>query len=657
MKDECVSRETEVLPAATTREVPIVLVVDDDATVRTMAEHHLATAGYRVVTLADGEDVLTTFDAVSPDAVLLDVLLPDCDGFSLCRALRARSEAEHTPVVMLTSLNDEESIREAFEAGATEFVPKPVNWVNEAYRLRYLMRAARTMQDLDSANEAVSRGKKEWEQTFASIEDPILLMGPDLTVRRANAAAARLAQCSLDEIIGKQCPDVFQCSDANSVTCCAGAALASRKPVRSEIRECGPGKRNCLASAAPLFNGSSQPIGVVYSLKDVTDYRELEREFLHAQKMEALGVLAGGIAHDFNNLLQGIRGFTELLAMDGQSFEEIQNGLEEIRKMADRGRGLTRQLLLSARKSSAPLGALDVGQVLRDTVGMLERTITKTIKTEMTTSSDLWPVKGDASHLGQALMNLAINAAHAMPEGGDLCMQATNVTLDAPYITEHPGCHSGSHVMIAVSDTGCGMDPETMEKMYEPFFTTKTHDKGTGLGLSVVYGIVREHGGHICCYSEPGKGTTFRIYIPATADRVPQTSATYGEGMEAPPGAGQTILVVEDEPMLQHLLQQFLTRGGYRVIQAGDGIEALEQYAAHADGIDAIVMDMNMPRMNGEACMKELHARGCRAPIILATGTLFSSERQAALLRRAERIVTKPFNMQALIGYVAEVLV
>ncbi len=641
----------------TPRGRPRVLVVDDDVTVRSLAELHLGEAGFDVITLAEGERVVETVRAARPDVVLLDVVLPDRDGFGLCRDLRRLPGADHLPIAMLTSRDDEEAIRSSFEAGATEFLPKPINWLHETYRLRYLLRAAATMHELRAAREAVAQGKAEWEQTFDAIDDPVMVMGPDLTILRANQAAARFTRLSVEELVGRACDEVHACSRPAAGSCPVRRAAAQGAPVHEEMRGFGLDQRDCLVTASPVMDAGRSTTAVVFSIKDVTVYRELERELLHAQKMEALGVLAAGIAHDFNNLLQGIVGFAELLSMGVRSPAEIEDGLKEIARIAANGRELTRRLLLTSRKGSTALGPVTVGPIVEEVAELLRRTAPKTITMEASSPPGLWPVKGEAGLLHQGITNLAINAMHAMPEGGILSIRAENATIDDAYARTHPDCQPGPHVVISVADTGCGMDQTTLGKMYEPFFTTKGPAQGTGLGLSVVYGIVRHHGGHISCYSELGEGTTFRVFLPAIVDEsLHEIAEEAGQSGRSILGRGRTVLVVDDEPAIRGLVQQHLVEHGYRVLTASNGREALHRIDADSAAIEAVLLDINMPEMDGETCLTELAGRGCRIPVVLATGALLDVQRQERLLRDAAGIIMKPFEMKKLLRALADVL-
>lgn len=509
---------------------PRILVVDDDIIVRTMASHQLTHAGFEVTALGDGRKVVETFQSLRPDAVLLDVVLPDRDGYGICRELRALEGMQHYPIAMLTSLDDEEAIRMAFEAGATEFIPKPLNWVHEIYRLRYMLRTSQMMNELD----------------------------------------------------------------------------------------------------------------------------ESRIELVQAQKMESLGVLTAGIAHDFNNLLQGIISYAELIGMGVLKEAECDEAVAEIGKIASRGCSLTSQLLLTSRKDVGMVEDVAVDALLSESVSVLKHTLPKTITTHLNTPSELRMIKADSSHMQQVLINLAINASHAMPDGGDLTIRAENVILDEKFCSRCANCEPGHHVIIEVSDTGHGMDSDTMGKMYEPFFTTKGPQDGTGLGLSVIYGIVKAHHGHISCESAVGKGTTFRLYIPVAEILVEKEEPVVEVSCGG--GGGRVILLADDEPNVRYAVGAFLDRDGYRVIKSADGKEALEQFGSSREEIDAIVLDMNMPNMDGEACLKELAGQGCKAPVILATGSLLSSERESELLEYASAIIAKPFERKGLLKVVSDAL-
>jgi signal transduction histidine kinase/DNA-binding response OmpR family regulator len=633
-------------------------VVDDDATIRALAERGLGHAGFEVITRASGAGLLEDFAALRPDAVLLDIILPDSDGYTLCRALRALPDAKYVPIVMLTSQSDEDAIRLAFDAGATEFVSKPVTWVHEGYRFRYLLRAAGTMRELDAARITLARAAQEWKDTFDAVDDPVVMVGPDLIIRRANRAAARMGNAPDRDLVGKHCHEVFSLNKACREDCPIKRAFATGRSVRTELRGYGPGKSDCLVSAAPVFSsGGTSPDAAIYLIKDVTEFRQLETGLLQAQKMEALGTLAAGVAHDFNNLLQGIAGWAEFLSASTTTPPQLAEGLSQITTAASRGRSLAQQLLMTSRKTTGGMTPTAIGPVVKELAALLARSLPKSIKIETIVSGDAARIYGDADRLHQAIMNLGVNASHAMPNGGLLRIEVRNTMLDEAYCAMHPNARIGPHVMIGVSDTGTGIDPSVLPRIFEPFFTTKPAGTGTGLGLAVVYAVTRDHGGHVTCYSERGHGTTFRLYVPALpADTTPVAELPAPSAQVQPAsGTGKTILMADDEPMILCLVTRLLEEHKYSVVRVSDGQEALNYFLSHRDApLDAIILDMSMPQMDGETCMRALSANGCKAPILLATGSLFPRDREDELLGIASGILSKPFQLTELLAALAK---
>ncbi len=360
---------------------------------------------------------------------------------------------------------------------------------------------------------------------------------------------------------------------------------------------------------------------------DVTQQRIMEAQVLHAQKMEAVGTLAGGVAHDFNNLLQAVLGYAELLLDARPDDSALVRGLEGIRKAALRGRSLTEQLLAFSRRAPEETGErepLDLNRSIRSVFDLLGRTLPRMIRVELDLEEPLWKVRADPVQVEQVLMNLALNAKDAMPDGGTLTVRTRNVRLGAqPDPDAPPELPPGRYVRVSLSDTGHGMPADVLEHVFEPFFTTKEVGQGTGLGLSSVYGIVKGHGGAVTCESVPGKGASFHVFFPAAdADAAP-TEAGPGAGTRgpAPAGAG-TVLVVDDDESVREVCRDVLERAGYGVIAVPDGETALEVYREQGDRIDLVVLDLNMPGMGGERCLEELLRLDPGVRVIVATGYL-----------------------------------
>ncbi len=389
-------------------------------------------------------------------------------------------------------------------------------------------------------------------------------------------------------------------------------------------------------------------------LRDITPQKRLEAQILQAQKMEAVGILAGGIAHDFNNLLQTILGYSEILLMDDQNRSIPNQELNQIKHAAKRGAELTQQLLTFSRKVQSKLRPVNLNQEVRQVEKLLQRTIPKMIEVELVLEDDLKTVHADPAQIEQILMNLAVNARDAMPEGGKITIHTQNVTLDKLFCKDHLGAKPGHHVRLTVSDTGHGMDEKTLRQIFDPFFTTKGVGKGTGLGLAMVYGIIKSHGGYIHCVSEKGKGTTFNIYFPV-AEQVMVEKKPRGEEKE-PRGGQETILVVDDEESILNFGEKFLRTYGYTVLKASNGEECLNIYREKKDIIDLIILDLIMPGMGGHKCLKELLKMNPKAKVIIASGYSADGFPKNLVEAGAKAFINKPYDVNQIFRAIREVL-
>jgi signal transduction histidine kinase/CheY-like chemotaxis protein len=381
---------------------------------------------------------------------------------------------------------------------------------------------------------------------------------------------------------------------------------------------------------------------------------EVEDQLIHAQKMEAVGRLAGGVAHDFNNLLTAILGYTELLHGRVEQDPDALEYTAEVRRAAERASDLTNQLLAFSRRRPASPQVVDLNRVVRQIDKMLRRIIGEDIDLEVRLAPDLWRVMVDPAHMDQVVMNLAVNSRDAMPDGGKLTIETANVRLTDEYAAGHLEARPGPYVMMAVSDTGIGMDTATQGRVFEPFFTTKEQGKGTGLGLSIVYGIVKQNAGGIMMYSEPSRGTVFKIYIPAVEAPVP---AALAEGEEGDRGLrNATILLVEDEDQVRKLARAFLERQGYRVVEAASGPEALKTLEEYAGRIDLLLTDMVMPQMNGAALAERVKAMRTEIRILFMSGYTEVGVEIPELLSGEGQFLQKPFSASTLDRKVREAL-
>lgn len=405
----------------------------------------------------------------------------------------------------------------------------------------------------------------------------------------------------------------------------------------------------------------SQPASQTVFL-DITEKKKaeqeqlrLEQELRHAQKMEALGTLAGGIAHDFNNILAIIQGFSELTLEEVDADSVVSTNLEQILSAGKRARDLVTQILTFSRKLKPRLKVVDLNREVEEIGELLGRTLPKMVEIEFGLKADLWPVQADSSQLSQVLMNLATNASDAMSGAGKLTIETDNAALDEEYCLRNLIGRPGDFILLTVSDTGCGMDKLTQTKIFDPFFTSKGIGQGTGLGLSTVYGIVKQHQGHINCYSEPGRGTTFKIYLPA-AKEIREADGPVPRRTGSTPGGTERILLVDDEEALRVLGHRILTRQGYRVTLAETGEEALALYREQGRGIDAVVLDISMPGMGGHKCLEELMKIDPEAKVIIASGYSLNGQLKDTMTMGASDFVPKPFSKTELLKTLREVM-
>ena len=388
--------------------------------------------------------------------------------------------------------------------------------------------------------------------------------------------------------------------------------------------------------------------------QDVSERHLLEQQLRQSQKMEAVGRLAGGVAHDFNNLLMVIKGHTELLLNALPAEEKYSRKIKQIDRAADRASALTRQLLAFSRLQVLQPQVINLNGVVEDMGNLLPRLIGEDIELVVRGSQDLGAIRADASQMEQVIMNLAVNARDAMPGGGRLLIETSNAELDSTYNEVHPIVRQGRYILLAVSDTGTGMSAETQARIFEPFFTTKPQGKGTGLGLSTVYGVVKQSGGFIWVYSELGRGTSFKIYLPRV-DQPVDRSGPVRAVAEAPRGT-ETVLLAEDEQDVREVAREFLESGGYKVIEARDGTDALKRIEKYDGAIDLLVTDMVMPGMTGQELTARLLERRPEIRVLYMSGY---SERAAADSARGDssmRLLAKPFSRWALLRAVHEIL-
>jgi PAS domain S-box-containing protein len=408
-------------------------------------------------------------------------------------------------------------------------------------------------------------------------------------------------------------------------------------------------------SLAPNLNAAGEMMGIVGTLKDVTEQRKLESQLRQTSKMNALGRLTGGISHDFNNILQAISAYNQLLTMKKTEADPDWKYLSNINALTKRATDLIKQLLIFSRKVESKLVPIDINAEIKNYYELLVSTLPKTITIRLNLADNLRLINGDATQLGQVIMNLAVNAKDAMPEGGELSIETKNLRLATPLERDNMKINAGHYVLFRISDTGCGIKKEDLDQIFEPFFTTKETGKGTGIGLSVVYGVIKNHNGYVFCTSEPGEGTTFELYLPTLDIMVIEETMEMGKKPDLSRGH-ETILLVDDEPSLLETGQELLSFLGYNVLTASSGENALVTINREGKRIGIVIMDLMMPGMGGEKCLVEIRKIFPTMKVMIASGNTTNVKIEDILNAGARAFIQKPYYIEDMSKKIRDIL-
>jgi PAS domain S-box-containing protein len=492
-----------------------------------------------------------------------------------------------------------------------------------------------------SAKQLFQDRERKFQLLFEDHPQPMLVIDPaERIILEANAAAAALYGYTREQFRGMSL-DAVVVSDENSE--------ASGSPVRHRISS-GRGIDVEVAQHAIDFGGHAAELAIV---TDVTGRRQLEEQLRQAQKMESVGMLAGGVAHDFNNLLTIISGYSQLIMNALQPGDPNHYAAEQILKAGERAATLTQQLLAFSRRQVLQPRVLDLNKLVTALSTMLRRLIGEDIDLQLVLRPDLGMVSADPGQIEQVLMNLVVNARDAMPKGGTVTIETANVELDESYSGRHLAVKPGPYAQIAVSDNGGGMDEATQARLFEPFFTTKGVGRGTGLGLSTVFGIVKQSGGNLDVYSVPNRGTSVKVYLP----RIEQPAAVEAESRRRHVASGsETVLLVEDDDMVRHLVSETLVRAGYKVMDTSDPLEARRLSDSYQGPIHLLIADVVMPKVSGRELAEELRARRSGMKVLYMSGYTDHAIVNTGILRKEVAFLQKPFTPAALTEKVREVL-
>ncbi len=530
----------------------------------------------------------------------------------------------------------------------------------------FVLSAIRDISDRKRIEEELRRAQEglyrrtveqlgEYRARLASIvdssEDAIIGKNLDGIITSWNKGAERIYGYTPEEVVGKHI-SLLAPSDRPDEIPEILQKIARGESVEhhESVRVTKDGRHlNVSISVSPLRDATGDIIGASAIARDITAQKRAESQLHQSQKMEAIGRLAGGVAHDFNNILGIISACTEFLRDRIDPAAEPSQYVENIKKATERGSSLTRQLLTFSRTPAIQPRILDLNERLKDISKLLRPLMGDDVEVLIVSRSPSAVVEADPGQLDQVLVNLAVNARDAMPRGGKFILETRAARFDEAFAEQHQAMAAGKYVLLAVSDTGSGMDEATAARVFEPFFTTKEQGKGTGLGLATVYGIVKQSAGHILVYSEPGHGTTFKIYLPSADHKIGLGSKAEAETV-APKRQGATILLVEDDETMRSLTRQLLQDHDYTVVEADDGKSALEWVESHADPIDLLLTDVVMRRMSGPELAERLNASRPDLKVVYMSGYTGELIAEREVLKRGITLLEKPFTRTALLN-------
>ncbi len=507
---------------------------------------------------------------------------------------------------------------------------------------------------IKNTEQALRSSEQELRAILQATPDPLVRYDDKGVPLYINPEFTKVFGWTMDELAGDSIPFVPE-SQKKSTRDRIKVVYESGNPVKfTSICLTRDGETvDVIISAAAIHKTSGIVAGMVVNLTDIREQKRLESQLQQSQKMESVGRLAGGVAHDFNNMLSIILGHTEIILDEAPADGEFTAGLLEIQQAAQRSADLVRQLLAFARKQTISPRVLDINETTAGILTMLQRLIGEDIRLNWMPCDSPWPVRMDPSQLDQILVNLCVNARDAIKGPGQITIETGNAELDETYCLEKNEAKPGDFIMIAVSDNGCGMDRPTLEKLFEPFFTTKAVGRGTGLGLATIYGIVRQNRGLVNVYSEPGQGTTFRIYLPRYSDHAEKPMPE--QACPPPLGGHETILLVEDEASMLKITTRMLERLGYAVIPASTPKTALAA-AASAVSIDLLVTDVVMPDMNGRELAGKMTAFFPKIKCLYMSGYTANIIAHQGILEKGVVLINKPFSSEEIAAKVRQVL-
>lgn len=597
-----------------------VLIVEDSPTQAQQLQRALEGEGYQTSVAKNGREGLVFLKECKARVILSDINMPEMDGYEFCKTIKEDRNLKDIPVILMTSLVDSSDIIRGLECGASNFFTKPIDNPQLISRIRYIF-ANRDMRKGRSAQfslEFIFAGK-QYRLDADRMQILDLLLSTYETAVQKNVELIRV-QKELQHL---------------------------NKSLEAQVLE----------RTATVTTSNAELQAKIASLKQSEEgNQKLQSQLVQAQKMESIGRLAGGVAHDFNNILTAVSGYSHFLLNALSPEDPNRSDVEEIKMAGERAAALTRQLLAFSRQQVLQPKVLDLNALVHDIEMMLRRIIGEDMDLHSQLAEDLGRISADPGQVEQVLLNLVVNARDAMPKGGKITIETANVELNEDYCRAHLGARPGPHVMLAVSDTGTGMDAETLSRLFEPFFTTKEQGKGTGLGLATVYGIVKQSGGSVFVYSEPGQGSVFKVHLPRVQKKAVGPAAAVAPTTGVSHQGSETVLLVEDDEMVRKFVLRLLSQNGYTMLEARNPEEAFRICERHADQIHLLLTDIVMPGMRGDDMAKRLCTQRPDMKVILMSGYTEAGLIRHDFLGSDAVFIQKPLDPALLTSKVREML-
>ncbi len=634
-----------------------ILLIDDNPDDRTLVIRELRRefSNLQVEQIPDAKGFAQVLERGDFDLVVTDYQLCWSDGLAVLRAVKARWP--DCPVIMFTGTGSEEIAVEAMKAGLDDYVLKSPK--------HFIRLPAAVLSALEKAQQDQARKEAEarYRSLFERVPIGLYRISPAGQILDANPALVQmLGYPDRESLLAVNATDLYVDPEERR----RWQALMEREGVVRDFEVSIRRRDGTIIwvenDARAFRDASGRVLYYEGSLEDITERKRAEEEkekiqaqLLQVQKMEAVGTLAGGVAHDFNNLLTTIHGYTELAMMELNEGDPLYRDLREVQRASVRAANLTRQLLLFSRRQPIEMSPLNLNKTIKEMMEMVRRLIGEDIAVTTSIEEELWMIKADPGNIEQVIMNLIVNARDAMPEGGEITIGTKNVHLDEDDCKAIVDARPGNFACLSIADTGIGMDKKTVEHIFEPFFSTKGPGKGTGLGLSVAYGIIKQHEGWINVYSEPGRGTTFRIYLPA----VPVKLDTVDEGLVSPAefkGRGEQILLVEDDQAIRELIARILQENGYVVFAAANAEEALGLFEQKKGEFHLIFSDVILPDQTGLQLVAQLLSGNPELRVLLSSGYTDQKSQWPVIRERGFRFLQKPYSLPDLLRAIRETI-